>query len=432
MNDFKLFFENIDSSELKNKILSSRFLREIRYMGGRLYFVGGAVRDYHIGKPSKDIDVVVSNIPNKQLVSILEKHGKVDFVGQSFGVIKFIPNEFEVPEPIDIALPRSERPMTAQEKEEYRLKNGRHPSAYQAFTVEPDHDLDIEEELKRRDFTINAIAQDHLGNNIDPHNGIKDIRKRIIRMVSPKNFIEDPLRMLRGVQFASRFGFRIEPKTFDSIRNNSSLISGIPGERILEELKKIVTKGDQLLGAKLLCETNLWQEISSMSCSNHDNQKHLFELSNASKTVSEFLFLMFFNSATYEESFRICKKLKCEALTEKQIKGLFYAWNFHDINHQDNSYKVVFNLNKIHPSCLDLLVLPNEIKEAIKTDMPKSLKDLPVNGRDLMNLGLKEKQISNAFNNIIDNIFNGSLKNSRDSIINFLNQGAIKSPLTRM
>lgn len=416
MQNFKLFFESLsEAADLKSQILESSFLKEIRYMGGRLYFVGGATRDHYLGTPSKDIDVIISNIPADQLTNILKKHGTVSSVGESFGVIKFIPNEFKVSEPIDIALPRKERPMTAEERENYKQKYGKYPSAYQAFTVEPDHFLKIEDDLLRRDFTINAIAHDHLGNSVDPHGGVRDIKNKVIRMVSAKNFSEDPLRMLRGIQFASRFGFKIESKTFDAIKKNASLINGIPGERILVELEKIVKKGNQLLGAKLLCETSLWQEISSLSCKDHSKDAALFEESEKSKTIAEFLFLMMFNVASSQEASSLIKRLKCEIITEKQIKGLYYAWES-----DDNPNLVVFNLNRIHPTCLRLLVLPQHVKSSISSDMPKSVKDLQINGSDLMSLGYKGEDISSAFSNILRQIFNGSIGNSKEEIIDFL------------
>lgn len=416
MQSFKIFFENLSGSpDTKGQILSSKFFKEIRYMGGSVYFVGGNTRDGYLGIPSKDVDLVISNIPINQLEEILKKHGEVNRVGESFGVIKFIPNEFEVQEPIDIALPRTERPMTSDEKETYKNKYKKYPSAYQSFTAEPDHFLKIEDDLFRRDFTINAIAHDHLGNVIDPHEGLKDIKNKTIRMVSAKNFSEDPLRMLRGVQFASRFKFKIETKTFDTIKRNASLISGIPGERILIELEKIVSKGDQLLGAKLLCETSLWQEISSLYCKNHDHDAHLFALSSESKTVAEFLFLMMFGVASAKDAHSTAQKLKCDLVTEKQIKGLYYAWES-----EENPHFIVFSLNRIHPTCLKLLVLPDKVRNSLKSDMPKTVKDLSVDGKDLMTLGYKGEQISDAFNAIIHQIFDGSLRNSKEDIINYL------------
>jgi tRNA nucleotidyltransferase (CCA-adding enzyme) len=305
--------------------------------------------------------------------------------------------------------------MTQEEKESYKLERGKYPSAYQAFKMEPDHTLGVESDLQRRDFTINAMAQDHMGNTIDPHGGKRDIKNKVIRMVSIKNFSEDPLRMLRGVQFASRFGFKIESKTFEAIRKNAESIKGIPGERILLEIGKIVTKGDQLLGAKLLCETNLWQEISNLSCKDHNQNAHLFSLSNNSKTIAEFLFLMIAGVASLDEAFKLTKRLKCEIITEKQIKGLYYAWD-----NEENPHMVVFKLNKIHPSCLNLLVLPENIKMSISSDMPKSVKEIDISGNDLMGLGYKGEAISQVFDSILNKIFSGTLTNSKEEILNYL------------
>lgn len=426
---FKLFVE-ASSGELKEKVLNSQFFRSILAKGGKPHFVGGFIRDSHLNKESKDIDIIVSGIPAEDLENLLKSFGKVNKVGESFGVLKFEPFEFEVEEPIDIALPRTERPMNQQEKENYKIKYGKYPSAYQAFATDPDHDLPVHSDLGRRDFTMNAIAQDHLGNYLDPYSGVEDIKNGKIRMVDKKVFSQDPLRMLRGVQFASRFGFEIEPETFKEIKENAKLISGIPGERILIELEKIVYKGDQFLGAKLLCKTNLWQEISGLRCTEH--KKEDFE---KSKKLSEFLFLMMFDArellnykepnsepAKVEEhlALSICKKLKCDLITEKQVKGLFFAWS-QSRKPDTDPHSIVFYLNKIHPSCLSLNVLPNNIKESINSDMPKSFADLKVSGDDLIRMGYKGEDIGKKLKDVLIKIFNGELRNDKEEIISYIN-----------
>jgi tRNA nucleotidyltransferase/poly(A) polymerase len=416
---FKLFLESESAVELKAKILASAFLRSIRNAGGEIYFVGGAVRDMHLNRPSKDIDAMVKGVPLQTLATILAQHGKVNEVGQSFGIIKFSPNEFSVSEPLDIAIPRTERPMNPAEKEQYKTTYGKYPSAYQAFTTNSDHSLGVEEDLKRRDFTINAMAQDQHGNLIDPHNGMMDIKNKQIRMVDPKAFSQDPLRMLRAVQFAARFGFNIEPATFEEIRKNVSLISGIPGERILIEIEKIISKGDQLVGAKLLCKTSLWQEITKLQCKDFGSEVALFQ---KSKSIAEFMFLMLYGVTDFNGALKICNKLKCELVTIKQLKALYLAWE-----KRNDPHMTVFKMNQIHPTSLKLKVLPDEISEALNSPMPKSYGDLEINGDDLMLLGLKEQEIGKALNAIIEKIFAGELQNSKDELVQFV-QTKIQKP----
>src|SRR5690606_8675300 len=137
-------------------------------------------------------------------------------------------------EDIDIAIPRTER-ATGE-------------GGHKGFEVSSDHNLPIEKDLERRDFTINAIAKDINGNVIDPFGGQRDLKEKIIRVVNPQAFSDDPLRMLRAVQFAARFGFPIEPKTEQLIKANAHRIREIAAERILIELEKIVKKGDVLYG----------------------------------------------------------------------------------------------------------------------------------------------------------------------------------------
>jgi len=211
------------------------FKQEIEKLGGKIFSVGGAVRDKFLGKDSKDLDILITGIPMDKLERLLTKYGKVDAVGKSFGVIKFVPKG--ATDDIDIAIPRTEQ----------KVGDG-----HKGFDVKSDHELPIEDDLKRRDFTINAIAKDVNGNLIDPYNGQDDLRNKIIRVVNPEAFADDPLRMLRGVQFASRFGFTIEPHTMDLIKQNAPKIKEIAGERMFIELEKIVTKGDKKVGAQLL------------------------------------------------------------------------------------------------------------------------------------------------------------------------------------
>jgi tRNA nucleotidyltransferase (CCA-adding enzyme) len=198
---------------------------------GKIYEVGGAVRDKYISPvlPDKDKDYLVTGIPLDDLCDLLSNFGRVDLVGKSFGVIKFLPfKRYDGEHVFDIALPRKEFSTGPGHKD---------------FKVDYDHNLMVEDDLSRRDFTINAMAEDlSTGRLVDPLNGRGDIKKRLIRITHPQSFKDDPLRMLRGVQFAARFEFELEPGTLASLKENADLIGTISPERIQEELNKLLLK----------------------------------------------------------------------------------------------------------------------------------------------------------------------------------------------
>lgn len=157
--------------------------------------VGGWVRDTLLGIGSKDIDIEVYGIADPDvLAAALSVIGPVTEAGRKFGVFKVRSGDAE----IDVSLPRRE------------VKVG---AGHRGFTVIPASDLGFAEALSRRDFTINALMADPLTGEItDCHGGVADLRAGVLRHTSPA-FAEDALRVLRGVQFAARFGFTMTPGT---------------------------------------------------------------------------------------------------------------------------------------------------------------------------------------------------------------------------
>ncbi len=217
---------------------------------GRIYEVGGAVRDRFLygDKAVKDRDYLVTGIPYDELIEILAKYGQVSMVGKSFGVVKFTQVISGTPYTFDVTLPRKEHSTGVGHRD---------------FAVDFDPNLKVEEDLTRRDFTVNAMAlaldTEEL---IDPLEGRVDLEKRQIRMVYDTTFEDDPLRMLRAVQFAGRFEFTIEPKTFEAIRRNAALIRTVSSERIAEELNKLLVLARQpSIGFRLMHESGLLREI---------------------------------------------------------------------------------------------------------------------------------------------------------------------------
>ncbi|OQB44379.1 MAG: Multifunctional CCA protein [Parcubacteria group bacterium ADurb.Bin159] len=212
------------------------------YPQSRIYLVGGAVRDFILNRPTNDLDFIISGIEIEDLEKILEKFGKVNLVGKNFSVFKFAPQGLEGNSPVDIALPRKE----------YALGTG----AYRDFAVEGDPYLPIEEDLGRRDFTINAIAfpikfekkraglkKDFLKDLIDPFKGKDDIKNKIIKAVGnpQKRFKEDYSRMLRAIRLACQLNFEIEINTFEAIKKQIKHLSDIRREAVLEKNNSLAT-----------------------------------------------------------------------------------------------------------------------------------------------------------------------------------------------
>jgi len=200
-------------------------IRAIVASGGEPFEVGGCVRDRLLGTPGKDIDIEVFRLDAGQLAAILEPFGRVDTVGVSFGVIKLKTHEGIE---FDFTLPRREN------------KTG---SGHRGFTVEVDHTMTIADAAARRDFTINAIYRCLLRDQIsDPHGGADDLRAGVLRATS-RHFAEDPLRVLRGMQFAARFQLTVEAGTAQMCSSLRSEASTLAVERIWSEWHKWATRG---------------------------------------------------------------------------------------------------------------------------------------------------------------------------------------------
>src|SRR3990167_7207046 len=179
----------------------------------KIYCVGGAVRDQLLGLPVQDRDwVVVGSTPEEMVAQGFQP------VGRDFPVFLH-PETHE-----EYALARTER-KTAR--------------GYKGFAVYAAPDVTLEQDLLRRDFTVNAIAQDAGGNLIDPHNGVADLRAGILRHVSDA-FGEDPGRILRAARFAARFDFVIAPETIALMRRmvNNGEVDALVAERVWQELAR--------------------------------------------------------------------------------------------------------------------------------------------------------------------------------------------------
>lgn len=232
-----------------------RIEQMIRRAGGRTWLVGGSVRDLVLGRQPRDLDLEVFGIPPGQLHALLEQHFSVQFVGKTFGVFKLKDS------PVDISIPS-------------RLLADH--ASVSGLLRQADPDMDIDEALARRDFTINAMAWDPDTLELrDPFSGQADLAAHVLRHASHR-FIEDPLRVLRGMQLAARFELAPAPETVELCNTLSQ--EGQRGERLWEEWKKLLIQGVKpSLGLKFLSDSGwlrFYPELSALQGCVQDPEWH--------------------------------------------------------------------------------------------------------------------------------------------------------------
>ena len=189
----------------------------------RAYLVGGCVRDVLMGRAVKDFDVEVYGLGYPDLARVLGRWGRVDLVGRSFGVAKVMLADGRQH---DFSLPR---------------RDSKVGPGHRGFSVETAPDISPEEASARRDFTINALMLDpRTGEVMDFHGGLRDLRDHVLRHTS-RAFVEDPLRVLRGMQFVARFDLVASPDTVVLCRRMAPAQLELPVERIREEWWKWAT-----------------------------------------------------------------------------------------------------------------------------------------------------------------------------------------------
>lgn len=383
------------------QLTNEKWALEIKSLGGEIYFVGGCVRDFFLNKKSKDIDLLVRKVESENLIVLLKKYGRVDLVGESFGIIKFKP--FDSNEDFDIALPRTEK-WTGEK-------------GYRAFNTISDPFLDIEKDLERRDFTINSIAKNAFtGEFVDPFGGIKDINNRVIKMTNPETFKDDPLRMLRAIQFASRFNFLIDIETERSIITNGKRIKEIPFERVLIELDKIVKKGSISLAYYLLDTTNLGYHIFGVEIK---SSPYNYDVFNNSDSIGSFMFFLLKNKLNGTVS-EFMKSKICSNDDVKICKALEFAYST-----QKPTYMDAFKLYALSSDVFFSKQLPFDMMKVVDyiiiNKMPYSFKELKINGDDLISeFGFEGKQIKEKLLFVIESIYNKKVENNKNKIIKFL------------
>ena len=213
-------------------------LRTLEDAGFEAYFVGGSVRDVLLHRHVHDVDITTSAYPEE----VKELFDKSIDTGIKHGTVTVLYGG-----------------------ESYEITTFRTESGYQDFR-RPDHVTfvqNLDEDLKRRDFTINALAMDMHGDIVDLFNGIEDLKNHIIRAVGnpEKRFHEDALRMMRAVRFMSRLEFKLEEKTEQAIKDNHELLKKISVERIREEFVKMGLGPFSRQAFQIFLDTQLSEDV---------------------------------------------------------------------------------------------------------------------------------------------------------------------------
>jgi len=226
-----------DKSELR--LNADNIVRKIRSNGYEAFFVGGCVRDLLMTAEPKEYDITTNAKPEE--ISKIFK--KTIPIGENFGVVLVLYNGFQF--------------EVATYRKDLGYSDGRHPD-------EVEYTKSVQEDVLRRDFTINGMLLDPMqGRLIDYVGGKDDIERGIIRTIGePHNrFEEDKLRMLRAVRFSARFKFKIDRGTSDAIVKNCSKINDVSPERIRDEIIKIITQDNPGPGVTLLSKLGLLKEV---------------------------------------------------------------------------------------------------------------------------------------------------------------------------
>lgn len=237
----------------------------LRKAGGTVYVVGGAVRDALLQKEPKDIDLMVTGVPAEQVQHALDQlHGRVDLTGKSFGVYRYRNNGHEV----EIALPRTEK-STGD-----RRVN---------FDVNVDHNLPVEDDLLRRDFTVNAMAVNlDSGQLVDPYHGAKAIEDHHLQTTHPNSFAEDPTRLIRALVMNGRYGFQPDERTRQEMKDHADKLPLESADAKQPILEKLFASKDPARAIRLAHETgvlpHIFPEVSHNFDFDQNNPHHKYTL----------------------------------------------------------------------------------------------------------------------------------------------------------
>ncbi|MDD4088771.1 MAG: CCA tRNA nucleotidyltransferase [Tissierellia bacterium] len=383
-------------------------LNTLHANGYEAYVVGGCVRDSIMGIIPSDWDIATSAKPEEILLCFNDR--RTIETGIKHGTVTVIINKMQ----IEITTYRIDGEYSDNRRPDDVL-----------FTDK------IEFDLKRRDFTINALAYNKNG-IIDLFGGLNDINNKVVKCVgdADERFNEDGLRILRALRFASVLNFDIEENTSDSIYRNKNLLNNISMERINIELNKLImgrSFQNIILRHREVIEVFL-PEISEFS---KDELKYRL---NAMKALNSLILRLAVLLHEFKAPDKILINLKYDNKTVKTVKLL--TENINEKIHPD-PVNIKGWLNKINCANLNYLIkikkalfdsdyeelTKSEIimKEIIATNQCYSLKTLAINGQDLIDAGMpKGKNIGILLNKVLNEVIEGNLENKKDILLQYI------------
>lgn len=366
-------------------------IEKIEQAGFEAVFVGGAVRDRLLNRPCHDVDVATSALPEE----VKRIFCKTVDVGIEHGTI-----------------------LVLQEKEPIEVTTYRTEADYIDFRRPKDVQFvrQLEEDLKRRDFTMNALAMRRSGDIVDLYGGIHDLQNRIIRAVgtAEERFTEDALRMLRAVRFSAQLDFTVEQQTFEAIQRNAYLIEKIAVERIAQELEKMWQSSNPMRGMQMLIDSHLakylpgdfestlmkWQHFQAFGC--HDGWAFFIITTNDTSLIKRYKLSN--NEKNYILAIQHALQLIQNPLSDTEL--------FHvEVNHLQTAARFA--------KWMEVNIVDVEQLVARKKAFPIStLSELKVTGRELM-LWRGERGgpwVKQALDDILQVVLSGEVTNEIEHI----------------
>ncbi len=376
--------------------------------GYRCDIVGGCVRDLILGKTPNDYDMTTNATP-EEMKKFLKGHRLLE-TGIKHGTVTLLLNSI----PYEITTYRIDGEYT----------DNRRPDSV-AFTD------DIAEDLSRRDFTVNAIAYNPYDGITDPHGGIADIKKRLIRCVGDpdKRFSEDALRILRAIRFSSVLGFSIDNDTADSALKKCSSLKNVSEERIYTEWKKLLL-GDGAIGV-----INRYLPIINVFLPYIKGVGEFTDAAISELSFTERQCALFSVNASPEEYRSALKTLKSDTRTIEEGVGILSC--ICSLRARSTPLMTDFDHLSLlsefsEPAISALRVLEAQGKPCgsstlaqrlIASGAPYRLRDLAVNGKELEDIGIMGAEIGIALKALLKAVTSGDLENTKEALLDSLRKG---------